>query len=61
MGKIGWKSEWPKIGPVGLQAASSFKFSCFSVPIALLCFVFKRITLLTVDLSSRLKNVSFLK
>lgn len=61
LGKIGWKSELPEIGPVGLQPASSFKFSCFCAPIALRCFVLKRITLLTVDLSSRLKNVPFLK
>lgn len=54
LGKMGWKSELPEIGPVGLQPASSFKFSCVCAPIALWCFVLKRTTLLTVDLSSTL-------
>lgn len=54
-------SELPEIVPVGLQPVSSVKFSCFCAPIALWRFVLKRRTVLTVDISSTLKNVSFLK
>lgn len=53
---MGWKSELPEIGPVGLQPASSFRFSSVCAPIALRCFVLQRIKLLTVDLSSTLKK-----
>lgn len=58
---MGWKSELPEIGPVGLQPASSFRSSCVCAPIALRCFGLQRITLLTVALSRTWKNVSFLK